>query len=136
MLRNLCLLLVLVTMACGGSDAPSEGKKACADLEAKLKECQLTTIGVCNADEPCAVRRAPCAVPSWQRAFSLEKRSRAVVTLPAAPCAAARLLTTSSARMASSSCIRRACVTDSSSAWMALMRLTAGPRTLALLEVG
>lgn len=58
-MRIFTLIPLLLTLACGGSDSPSEGEKACDDLAAKLEQCRLTMPGTCNTGEPCGVR---CAV--------------------------------------------------------------------------
>ena len=59
---TLLWLQLWLASGCGGDDPPSEGEKACQELEAKLDECMLTPQGtqvVCNEDAPCAVH---CAV--------------------------------------------------------------------------
>jgi len=52
---------LVVTASCSSDSGPSEGEKACQDLQAKLAECQLTLQGTCNSNEPCAVE---CAAKS------------------------------------------------------------------------
>ena len=57
-------MALLLAYACGGEDEPSEGEKACDELEAKLMECHLTTSAMCNDQQPCTVRcgvMAECA---------------------------------------------------------------------------
>jgi len=62
-MRNAIPLFLLLTCAslCAAcsDDEPSEGEKACDELDSKLAECGLTTQGRCNTGQPCAVR---CAV--------------------------------------------------------------------------
>jgi len=59
------MFLVFTLVACGSSDSgPSEGDKACQDLQAKYQQCQLTPAGACDPSDVCAVRcmaNASCA---------------------------------------------------------------------------
>lgn len=57
-----CVAVVLSAIAaagCGSSDSgPTEGEKACQDLQAKYAQCSLTSVGACDTNEPCVVRCA------------------------------------------------------------------------------
>lgn len=56
-MKNITFYLCWATLvACGGTDSPSEGEKACDDFAAKLAQCHLTTTSTCNASQPCAVK--------------------------------------------------------------------------------
>jgi hypothetical protein len=61
--RVIGLVVLGLLCGCSSSDSgPSDGEKACQELQAKLTECHLT--GECNTNEPCAVRcaaNAECA---------------------------------------------------------------------------
>lgn len=64
MTRIWALIPLIVAAGCGGGDTPSAGDKACQDLAAKLKECNLTAVGACDTSEPCTVEcaaKADCA---------------------------------------------------------------------------
>jgi hypothetical protein len=52
------VVFVFLWAGCGSSDSgPSEGEKACQELQAKLQQCGLTAI--CDTNEPCSAR---CAI--------------------------------------------------------------------------
>jgi hypothetical protein len=57
-------LIPLIVIACGSSDGPSSGEKACQDLAAKLAQCHLMNAAACNPAQACVVEcaaQAECA---------------------------------------------------------------------------